>query len=370
MCTVLFAWQHHPDWPPIVAANRDDAGAPLIRRGSGAMLRRVRRAGRAQGRDLARHVADGRFAAVTNVREPRVAGPIGQPRRPGAAHLMGRQPPRCRLASFNSRPYNVFVWRWGAALGGPNHPMPHRVRWRRACMGRPTSFLTPPGPRCGEVEALREVSSAARPDPGQMFALLADRTVPPDEQLQIRLRPAPRAPAAPIFIDGRIYGTRASTVVMVRRDGLVHFEERRFQAKAEPLGTTVAKWWIRPWRSVSGVSQRAGSGRRHAGPRQGPRRPGSPAPAAWRPPRCVAPRATSCRPRAGWTARCCLRPGRTGRWPVPAGGLRPSRSRRAPRQLGTAPERRCAGQGVGGGWAPGRSRAISLRTERSRSRSA
>jgi uncharacterized protein with NRDE domain len=254
MCTVLFAWQHHPDWPLIVAANRDEMrarptdparfwrDAPGVYGGRDAL-----KAGTWLGMSRA-----GRFAAVTNVREPPRRGSYSGSRGGlAAAHLRGTGTAEVSAKAVSGPefgPYNLLFgdgeqlwWASNRSDAAPCQVVP-------GVHGLSNAALDTPWPKVRRgVEALREVVSAARPDPGQMFALLADRTVPPDEQLPDTGFGLPRERLlAPIFIDSRIYGTRASTVVMVRRDGLVHFEERRFQAKAEPLGTTVAKWWIRP----------------------------------------------------------------------------------------------------------------------------
>lgn len=80
MCLIVAGWQVHPEFPLVVAANRDEFharptdgaafwdDAPQIFGG------RDRQAG---GTWLAAH-RDGRFAAVTNVREPGALGDGGQ----------------------------------------------------------------------------------------------------------------------------------------------------------------------------------------------------------------------------------------------------------------------------------------------------
>lgn len=71
MCLIAFAWRAHSRWPLIVAANRDEfrdrPAAPLARWPGGEIV---------AGRDLAAGgtwlglTRSGRFAAVTNVRDP------------------------------------------------------------------------------------------------------------------------------------------------------------------------------------------------------------------------------------------------------------------------------------------------------------
>ena len=70
-----------------------------------------------------------------------------------------------------------------------------------------------------------------------LFAMLADRTKAADDAL-----PATGVPLeierdlSPIFIASTHYGTRASTVVVVGRDGRAIFEERSFGPDGAPLG--------------------------------------------------------------------------------------------------------------------------------------
>ncbi|MEZ6188620.1 MAG: NRDE family protein [Planctomycetota bacterium] len=146
MCLILFAWRQHPRWQLAVAANRDEFHARRTRTAAfeGPLL---------AGKDLESGgtwlgvTRGGRFAAVTNVREPGVPVPPDAPsradaevpprRRPRATRrlLAGRpcgvQPParRRRLAGVDEQPR-------GAA-----HP---RARALRALEQRAS---TAPGPR-------------------------------------------------------------------------------------------------------------------------------------------------------------------------------------------------------------------------------
>ena len=70
-----------------------------------------------------------------------------------------------------------------------------------------------------------------------LFAVLADGTTAPDEQLPDTGRPLPAERAASaIFIHTPGYGTRCSTVVLVDTDGRVRFEERVY-----PEGTATVR---------------------------------------------------------------------------------------------------------------------------------
>jgi uncharacterized protein with NRDE domain len=71
--------------------------------------------------------------------------------------------------------------------------------------------------------------------------MLGDRTIAADEALPSTGIPLEiERMLSPIFIASSDYGTRCSTVVVVRRDGAVEIEERRFSANGVPSGTTRA----------------------------------------------------------------------------------------------------------------------------------
>ena len=72
---------------------------------------------------------------------------------------------------------------------------------------------------------------------GALFAMLADRRDAPDEELPGTGIPLEmERDLAPIFISSAVYGTRASTVIVWRRDGRVSFEERSFGPEGVAMG--------------------------------------------------------------------------------------------------------------------------------------
>jgi uncharacterized protein with NRDE domain len=73
-----------------------------------------------------------------------------------------------------------------------------------------------------------------------LLALLADRSIPPDEELPdtgvgIELERL----LSPVFISSPAYGTRSSTVLLVDRENTVTFVERTFNGRpGEPIDTS------------------------------------------------------------------------------------------------------------------------------------
>ncbi len=87
---------------------------------------------------------------------------------------------------------------------------------------------------------MRRVFAAGRPiDPEELFAILSDRRTAADDELPSTGVPleVERLLSAP-FIVAPGYGTRASTILLVRRDGPAELLERRFDATFRESGTS------------------------------------------------------------------------------------------------------------------------------------
>jgi len=222
MCLIALAWQAHPDYPLLVAANRDEfyarptaparfwEDAPDVLAG-----RDLKEGGTWMG--LTRQ---GRFAALTNVREPGVA--------PGrlsrgllvAGFLNGTGTPLDYLADVAAR---------GDAFGGFNLIVGdhENLAIYNNRNGQPPRALEPgvhavsnaeldtPWPK---VIKLRAGFAATLPDPGpeQLLNLLYDDTPADDNTLpDTGVGAIMERVLSACFIRSPLYGTRASTVVMV-----------------------------------------------------------------------------------------------------------------------------------------------------------
>jgi uncharacterized protein with NRDE domain len=254
MCTLLFAWQHHPRWSLIVAGNRDEmrsrATAPAgFWRGTGVFGGRDLQAG-GTWMGLSRA---GRFAAVTNVREPPSGeGPLQSRGALAAAFLTGALAPeahaRAVVGAENAvGPYNLLVgdrgslWCASNREGGVQEVSP-------GVHGLSNAALNTPWPKVRRGrDLLGTWLAGGGDDVDGLFLALADREIPGDDELPdtgfglVRERML-----APIFIDWSLYGTRSSTVLLVGRDGGVHYEERRFEAHAREVGRTICRWRLDP----------------------------------------------------------------------------------------------------------------------------
>lgn len=223
MCLVLVAWHHHPRYPLVVAANRDEWRArpsePLHAWGDGLWAGRDRLAG---GTWMAVR-RDGAFAATTNYREPGA---------PAGARSRGELPVRA-LAGPSVGAAVAAIGADATSYGG-FHVLAADAGglWHVSSRGEGPSRLPPGlhgvsnGPRAapwpkvrGGLTALAAALTPDEPDVDALFALLADRAVPPDADLpDTGVGLAWERGLGPRFIDLGAYGTRASTVVLVGAD--------------------------------------------------------------------------------------------------------------------------------------------------------
>ena len=95
-------------------------------------------------------------------------------------------------------------------------------------------------------QALQALAAAgSRVEPEALFQILRDRTVPdnaglPATGVGVQLERM----LAPIFVTGKDYGTRSSTVLILKRDGHVYFAERSFGPAGELITTVVHEYQI------------------------------------------------------------------------------------------------------------------------------
>ena len=220
MCLIAVAWQAHPDYPLIVLANRDEyharPAAPARFWGeSPAVL---------AGRDLSAGgtwlgvTRQGRFAALTNVREPGMAQGERSRGLIVSTYLRGNGSPEAYVAQVTAegRAYSGFnllasdgdsLWWTSNRCAGPRRLDPGIYMLSN-------HLLDTPWPK---VELLRAglLAQLPHPTPGALLALLQDEREAadidlPDTGIGLVMERMLSAP----FIRSAHYGTRASTVVL------------------------------------------------------------------------------------------------------------------------------------------------------------
>ncbi|MEW6164385.1 MAG: NRDE family protein [Pseudomonadota bacterium] len=229
---ILVAWQTHPDYPLVVAANRDEF---FVRRTAGADFWPDRPQVLA-GRDLEAGgtwlgmTRSGRFAALTNFRDP--------------ARQLDKRPSRGRLvadfltggagidayldaldpAAFNG--FNLLLGDGGQLVAFSNISMERHVL-APGVYGLSNALLDTPWPKVSAGRAALESALAALPDETALWRLLADDTRHPDAALPatgVSLEWERLLSAA--FIKSPDYGTRCSTLVKVSAGGTATLDEQ------------------------------------------------------------------------------------------------------------------------------------------------
>ncbi len=242
MCLIAVAHRVHPDTPLVVAANRDEFVArPTAPAGFWAEEPSV-----LGGRDLAAGgtwlgvTRTGRFATVTNVREPRfhrdgvesrgtLVSEFVADTRSATDFAAAIETRSSRMNGFNLLLHDgrdlVYVTNRGDLPGEPTFRF---ETLDKGVYGLSNAALDTPWPKVRRLrDAVREIVDGAVPEPEVLLGLLADESVAPDPELPdtgVGLERERALSPARIRMEG--YGTRASTVVLYHRDGHVTFVER------------------------------------------------------------------------------------------------------------------------------------------------
>jgi uncharacterized protein with NRDE domain len=244
MCLVLIALDSHPAYPLIVAANRDEfydrptapaafwADAPSVLAG-----RDLKADGTWLGIDRR-----GRFAAVTNYR-------LGQ-REPPAPRSRGRlvsdflttdtdarahiERARSDAALYNG--FNLIASDAGGLFYYSNRE--DRVRpLVPGVYGLSNHLLDTPWPKVASAKTAFDalLNGGASDLTAELFLLLSDRNRPADDLLpSTGVGREWERLLSSAFIASEDYGTRSSTVLLVRREGGIVFIERTFGPGGAP----------------------------------------------------------------------------------------------------------------------------------------
>lgn len=248
MCLILFAHRAHPEFPLVLAANRDEFyGRPTAPAGFWADVPHV-----LGGRDLTGGgswlgiTRSGRWAAVTNHRDPRPPDPRAPSRgRLVADFLRGDAPPDAYLRDLadTAGEYNGFNLLCGdrdALYWLSNRTDDGPVAVAPGVHGLSNALLDTPWPKVARgSRALSSLVNAADAlEPRALLELLLDRTVAADDELpDTGVSSSLERALSAAFIATPEYGTRSSTALLVRRDGRVEFEERSWTPAIDGAAT-------------------------------------------------------------------------------------------------------------------------------------
>jgi uncharacterized protein with NRDE domain len=243
MCIIAIAYNVHPDYPLVIAANRDEfydrPTAPLAFWPDNPDI--------LAGRDL-KHGGtwlgvnrSGEIAAVTNYREPE-AGVINSISRGALVsdYLAGDMPPERYLRQIADRKdqysgFNLVAGNKDALYWYSNRGS-RIMRISPGIHAISNHLLDTPWPKVEKIRhQVTETMDADTITPEDFFALLADQSRPPIEMLpNTGVGRQWEKVLSPVFITSDIYGTRSSSVIIVDLSGKMVFCERTFNGSEKP----------------------------------------------------------------------------------------------------------------------------------------
>lgn len=243
MCLILLAWQAHPEYPLVVAANRDE----FFERPTAPAGFWPDQPGILAGRDLQAGgtwmgiTRSGRFSALTNHRDPLLHRPDARSRGTLVAEfLTGCCAPRTyveRLAREGANAYNGFnllvgdaqTLLWFSNVSGESRELAPGI------YGLSNELLDTPWPKVEQSKSALGKALQALPDDRALFELLRDDSIFPDAILPrtgLDLEWERLLSAA--FVRGPDYGTRGSTALWKDRAATVVFDEQTWLEHGRP----------------------------------------------------------------------------------------------------------------------------------------
>ncbi|OIR03056.1 hypothetical protein GALL_148340 [mine drainage metagenome] len=243
MCLILLAWRAHPEYPLVVAANRDE----FFERPTAPAQFWVDAPDILGGRDLSAGgtwmgiTRDGRFAALTNYREPG--------RQKADAPSRGQLVGDFLAGSMAAPDYLAALQPEAAVYNGFNlicGTMAHGL-WHFSNRGSQIHALTPgiyglsnhlldtPWPKVARGKSDLALALAALPADEPLLELLRDENIHEDGCLPrtgVSLEWERILSAA--FVRAPNYGTRCSTVVLFDKAGVIAFDEQTYLPGAWP----------------------------------------------------------------------------------------------------------------------------------------
>lgn len=245
MCLIAFAYKLHPRYPLIFLGNRDEFHARPARptqfwpehpdllggqdlQAGGSWLGITRQ---------------GYLAAVTNFREPAVAP---GPRSRGELVMdylirhLGQLDPffnsiQHRLNEYSG--FNLLLGRFDDLHYLSNrHPQAAPVRLTPGLYGLSNHLLDTPWPKLVRAkQALERQLTEPELDPESLLAILRDTTPAPDAELpDTGVGLAKERFLSPIFIQSPLYGTRASSLILIDQAQQVTFLEQNHTPSGSP----------------------------------------------------------------------------------------------------------------------------------------
>lgn len=247
MCLIALAWQAHPRYPLVLAANRDEfhhrptAPAGFWPDAPGVF----------GGRDLSGHGSwlaasrDGRVAAVTNVRRMIPPNPHAPSRGVLVSDFVGGKLSCAEYAAqlaggaalFSG--FNLLLIDADSALYVTNQPNYRIETLRPGVHALSNASLNTPWPKLRRLrDGLSTWVAREQDNADALLGLLADDRAAEDSELpDTGVGAEMERFLSPPFIRGAHYGTRSSSLLLAQ-EGELRFRERRYGADGHAAGET------------------------------------------------------------------------------------------------------------------------------------
>ncbi len=237
MCLILFAWEKHPKYRLILAANRDEFYQRATTRAQWWENTPEVFAGRdlVAGGTWLGVSTSGRMAAVTNVREPHNIRPDAPSRgalttdfltgnQAGGSYLHDLAPSQQAYNGFNL----LLLDPSGLWYGSNRINQPQLLS--SGIYGLSNKVLDTPWPKVEKGKAgLSELIQQPDIEADSLFGLLQQKDIFPDEKLpQTGVPQELERVLSALYIQSPNYGTRVSTVILWEYSGKVTVEERSY----------------------------------------------------------------------------------------------------------------------------------------------
>lgn len=255
MCLILFSYRQHPRYPLLLAANRDEFHA----RPTQSAQFWPERPDLLAGRDLQAGgtwmgiTRNGRFAAVTNFRDPERTSPAPHSRGDlTLSFLEGDESPASYLhrISASAGEYAGFnlllgdragLWYYSNSAPDPSAPL----QLQPGTYGLSNALLDTPWPKVQRgKQALRSLAGGAV-DHGQLAEVVASGELAGQGELaDVGLHGEMDQMLSAQFIVNEAYGTRATTTLWQDQEGMTSWRELSFDAGGNRSGRVTEQFLL------------------------------------------------------------------------------------------------------------------------------
>lgn len=243
MCLILFSYNQHPEYRLIVAANRDE----FYKRPTAPAQFWEDKPNILAGRDLERMgtwmgmTKTGRFAAITNFRDPLVKAKNANSRGELVSNFLdGNDSPfeylnKIKHGSEHYNGFNLLIGDQSSLLYFSNRNQ-EIVEVSPGIHGLSNHLLDTPWPKVkkGKLSLATSIENSERINPNTLLELLSNTDQASSEELpHTGVGVESERILSPLFIKDLNYGTRSSTVLLLDYGNRVTFVERFFHPDKE-----------------------------------------------------------------------------------------------------------------------------------------